>query len=887
MNPLRIFLLAALLLVVFGTNNVEADEKDPEWTYSSENSISSLEISSNGDYIVASSGDLITFSTASSTPLWTYSMGVDAVSISSEGDHILASDNDEFAMFDIEDGNQLWTNNDYSDILKSEISPNGLHIVIVTSSNVLLFNNIGEQIWSYEFADNQDDVGVKFSGNSEYIIVGIWNNEAYLFGLDSGVPIQTFSGGNDYIGVNVAINYDGSYIYSAGQYDGSLFTNDSTEALWTHSNSGNGEPATTSVDMSVGAEGEGYVLHTFGRVNCEGQVISVTLDLEGNVLEEFWGYTTATASGQSTFVAINGDAPGACVDGQDIYYYYYTGSSARWTYDPGDDGGESHLVAISSASTYVAAYTTGDNNNHEIVLLVNNHPDLSISDEDIVFQTQNPTSDDDIIINITVFNYGTATIDEWQVRLYDDDPDSGGVSSVASFYSDKDNESHTLLPGENYTFQSTWHGTATDPGYNELYVVAADSSQPTQEIFKVNNKASSSIFIEEGNLPPEITGITPTSVLEGQSSGFVVTAFDEDGDELVINWTMGDGTSYENAGAEVFHSFTDDGEYDVTITAYDGMSTTTITYNITVNNVPPTLSASYDDYGHEGQSHFFNAQTEDVLDDTVTVTWTFPDGTQVGGNFVEYLFVDDGEFLISVVANDEDGGQTVQQRIVTIENVAPIFTEFVIPSQVKQYIETNFSVSASDPGDDTTIYGFDFGDGTLQLLTQDGKISHKYVQDGTFTVTICANDEDGGETCRQTVLPVTTFELPTAIAGSDMTVKPGDTVQFNGAGTSDEDGVIVLYEWDFDGDGIYELSSEDNGRTTNIYNIEGEYNPTLRVTDNIGHTASNSFKITVKEDSKTEDPETEDPETEDPSIPSISLITSIISIGLLAIFRRK
>ena len=83
----------------------------------------------------------------------------------------------------------------------------------------------------------------------------------------------------------------------------------------------------------------------------------------------------------------------------------------------------------------------------------------------------------------------------------------------------------------------------------------------------------------------------------------------------------------------------------------------------------------------------------------------------------------------------------------------------------------------------------------------------------------------------------------TAIAGSDMTVKPGDTVQFNGAGTSDEDGVIVLYEWDFDGDGIYELSSEDNGRTTNIYNTEGEYTPTLRVTDNIGHTASNSFKI--------------------------------------------
>ena len=62
-------------------------------------------------------------------------------------------------------------------------------------------------------------------------------------------------------------------------------------------------------------------------------------------------------------------------------------------------------------------------------------------------------------------------------------------------------------------------------------------------------------------------------------------------------------------------------------------------------------------FGQEGQSYFFNAQTMDVPDDTVTVTWTFPDGTQIGGNFVEYLFIDDGEFLISVVAEDEDGGE--------------------------------------------------------------------------------------------------------------------------------------------------------------------------------------------------------------------------------------
>ncbi len=57
------------------------------------------------------------------------------------------------------------------------------------------------------------------------------------------------------------------------------------------------------------------------------------------------------------------------------------------------------------------------------------------------------------------------------------------------------------------------------------------------------------------------------------------------------------------------------------------------------------------------------------------------------------------------------------------------------------------------------------------------------------------------------------------------------------------------------------------------------------MTDDIGNTALDSFKIVVEKESEPEVNQEE--EKEDPSIPSISLITSLISIGLLAIFRRK
>jgi hypothetical protein len=93
---------------------------------------------------------------------------------------------------------------------------------------------------------------------------------------------------------------------------------------------------------------------------------------------------------------------------------------------------------------------------------------------------------------------------------------------------------------------------------------------------------------------------------------------------------------------------------------------------------------------------------------------------------------------------------------------------------------------------------------------------------------------------------ITIVSEPQAIVGGDLEIEPGGTVQFNGA-CVDIDGECVLYEWDFDGDGIFEYASGEDGRTTNIYNSEGVFKATLRVTDNHGLTSSGSRTITVHE----------------------------------------
>jgi hypothetical protein len=266
------------------------------------------------------------------------------------------------------------------------------------------------------------------------------------------------------------------------------------------------------------------------------------------------------------------------------------------------------------------------------------------------------------------------------------------------------------------------------------------------------------------NSAPVIHGINRETVFEGQLFNFEVDVTDEDGDDLEFSWDMGDGTL--GGGPWGLHDETipyvyqDDGEYVITVAVSDGNGgRTEAEFTITVENLAPTLELSYDNFGQEGQTLDFNSQAYDVAEDTVTVTWSFPDGTQIDGNFAQYTFIDDGQFTIRVSATDEDGGEVTQDIVVTIENVAPIFTEFVMPSSAKEGETLEFIIDAMDPGDDIIIFNIDFGDGTSPLITQDGRnISHRFAEGDTFTLIICAKDEDGGETCRSEVLPVSLLE---------------------------------------------------------------------------------------------------------------------------------
>lgn len=78
-------------------------------------------------------------------------------------------------------------------------------------------------------------------------------------------------------------------------------------------------------------------------------------------------------------------------------------------------------------------------------------------------------------------------------------------------------------------------------------------------------------------------------------------------------------------------------------------------------------------------------------------------------------------------------------------------------------------------------------------------------------------------------------------------------VSFDASGSSDEDGSIVQFDYDWEGDGTYDLL--DGGETpAHTYDTEGDYDATVRVTDNLGATATATALISVSPGTGNEPP---------------------------------
>ncbi len=109
--------------------------------------------------------------------------------------------------------------------------------------------------------------------------------------------------------------------------------------------------------------------------------------------------------------------------------------------------------------------------------------------------------------------------------------------------------------------------------------------------------------------------------------------------------------------------------------------------------------------------------------------------------------------------------------------------------------------------------------------------------------------DDGNKEIPEDVNPDETNKPPVAKIAVNGTLEAEATIQFSGAESSDPDGNITKYEWDFESDGTFDANGKE---TAHAYSAAGTFTVVLRVTDNKDATNSATRKLTIAEKGKGE-----------------------------------
>lgn len=214
-------------------------------------------------------------------------------------------------------------------------------------------------------------------------------------------------------------------------------------------------------------------------------------------------------------------------------------------------------------------------------------------------------------------------------------------------------------------------------------------------------------------------------------------------------------------------------------------------------------------------------------------------------------------YRVKVVVTDADATQSAVSEEIVIRTVSPVVVNggtvmdlVVTPTSGTAPLTVTVDANGPDASHDvataSTVYRFDFGDGTVVENTT-GRTSHVYTrpEQSVYTITATMTDLDAsgnelGTSTATAMVAVNSGNTLTALLAVRPTlVRIGDPVTFDGCASFAPDGETIV-RYVFDPDGAGPLPAVDRGGECTFeyaYTAAGTYTPTLTVTDSAGATA--------------------------------------------------
>uniref|UniRef100_A0A0G4I245 Uncharacterized protein n=1 Tax=Chromera velia CCMP2878 TaxID=1169474 RepID=A0A0G4I245_9ALVE len=268
------------------------------------------------------------------------------------------------------------------------------------------------------------------------------------------------------------------------------------------------------------------------------------------------------------------------------------------------------------------------------------------------------------------------------------------------------------------------------------------------------------------NVAPSVEAGSNVNVPEG-SEVFLAATFEDPGTEdthtATVNWGLGAGpegvTVTPVNSVKDSRVFCNDGVYVVKVAVDDGVDMGMDTLTVTVQNVPPTVTAFLtSDVIEEGGMATVRAVLSDPGEacEAYTAIVNWGDGRQQNvavadllGDGISIDFCEDGDYTVTVTIND-GAASGMGSADLSVTPVAPLVTAAPLSQSEHEGSPVTISASFSDPASacETFTSTVDWGDGDGPMAVNigdltNGGVSKTFCEDGLYEGEVTVSDDDG------------------------------------------------------------------------------------------------------------------------------------------------
>ena len=383
------------------------------------------------------------------------------------------------------------------------------------------------------------------------------------------------------------------------------------------------------------------------------------------------------------------------------------------------------------------------------------------------------------------------------------------------------------------------HSYATRGSYNVTLTITNNDGQTdtTTQTVRVDDPPSAA-------LTPSATLTIPGSAVSFDGTASAPGA---GGTITDYSWNFGDGTTIDTGiTATASHTYTAPGVYTVKLTTSDDLGVSDKAAEVITVDQPAAAFTTPPAALAPGDPASFDATGSTDPEGTITdYSWNFGDGTTDDTGTTptaSHTYTTRDHYNVTLTVTNSNGQTASSTETVTVDD-RPTAALTPSTSLATPGSAVSFDGTASAPGAGGAItdYSWNFGDASTQDTGTTPTTNHTYTTPGVYTARLTATDDLGVSDTATTVI---TVDQPTATFTSDPNVPtPEAPASFDTSGSTDPEGTITDYSWDF-GDG----TTIDTGITataSHTYTTRGNYDVTVTITNSNGQTATSSETVTI------------------------------------------